>query len=156
MENKFQELNEKLEQIIDKLNLSQITEMAQKQGQDKEFVYYTLDNEYISHYPHVHVCVPIQDKRWEGKPLHSGNPLKTVASVRLLDTKTYTIDNLIFEEIKDKKIDSKKYKKVICDWLNSTISGLKINNRQGNALKCLQDYLNSNDSKFDNYMILQD
>ena len=152
----YKKLNEKVEQIIEKLDNIQITEMAQKQGQDKEFVYYTLDNEYISHYPHVHICVSNQNKQWQGKPLHSGNPLKTIASVRLLDTKTYTPETIIFEEIKDNKIDNKKYRKIIADWLNSTISGLKVNNKQGNALKCLQDYLNSNESKFDKYMILED
>ena len=144
-----------LEQISNALS-TQFTEMAQKQGQDSTFVYYTLDNEFISHYPHVHICVPNNDKHWDGKPLNSGNPLKTVASVRLLDKLQYTVDDIIFEEIKDPKIESTKYKKIIANWLNSTISGLKINNKQGNALKCLQDYINSNETKHDKYLILED
>ena len=144
-----------LEQISNALS-TQFTEMAQKQGQDSTFVYYTLDNEFISHYPHVHICVPNNDKHWDGKPLNSGNPLKTVASVRLLDKLQYTVDDIIFEEIKDPKIESTKYKKIIANWLNSTISGLNINNKQGNALKCLQDYLNSNETKHDKYVILED
>lgn len=151
-----QQITQQMQQILEKLDNIQITEMAQKQGQDAEFVYYTLDNEYISHYPHVHICVPNQNKRWDGKPLHSGHPLKTVASVRLLNTKTYAPDDIIFEEIKDPKIDTKKYRKIIADWLNSTISGLKYNNKQGNALKCLHDYLNSNQTKHDDYDILLD
>lgn len=149
-------LNEQLQQIIDKIDCFIISEMAQKQGQDDTFTYYTLDNEYTSHYPHVHICVNIQNKQWKGKPLHSGNPLKTVASVRLLDTLKYTPEDIIFEEIKDEKIDSPKYRNIICNWLNSTITGLKINNKQANALKCLQDYLNNNETKHDKYFILQD
>lgn len=150
----IKELNQKLQQMLEFVQSFNITEMAQKQGQDGTFVYYTLDNEFVSHYPHVHICVSNNDKNWDGKPLRSGNPFKTVASVRLLDILTYQPQDVIFEEIKDSKIDSIHYKKIISSWLNSTISGLKINNKQGNALKCLQDYLNSNESKQDKYFIL--
>ena len=151
----MEDLKHVLERLEDILSIPFI-EMAQKQGQDSTFVYYTLDNEFISHYPHVHICVPNNDNHWDGKPLNSGSPLKTVASVRLLDKLQYTVDDIIFEEIKDSKVESTKYKKIIADWLNSTISGLKINNKQGNALKCLQDYLNSNETKHDKYVILED
>lgn len=152
----IEKLNEQLEHILETIQAMSVTEMAQKQGQDGTFVYYTLDNEFTSHYPHVHVCVSNNEKDWDGKPLRSGNPLKTVASVRLLDTLTYKPEDIIFEEIKDEKVDSPKYRKIISDWLNSTISGLKVNNKQGNALKCLQDYLNSNNTKHDKYIILED
>ena len=146
----FTTLNEKLEKICEQLEIlvqekQPITEMAEKQGFDKYFTYYTLDNEYSSHYPHVHVCVPTADKSWDGKTLRSGNPLKSVASIKLDRVDGYTVDNLEFEEIKDKKITGNTYKKEICNWLNSNFNG-KRTNKDTNAYRCLDSYIMNNEN----------
>lgn len=119
-----------------------INEMAQLQGGDTTFFYYTLDNEALSHYPHVHICVKKGTKGWQGKQLHNGSPYITVGSVRLLTTLEYTADDMILETVIDEKIQNNKYKKIIAQWLNS-----KYKNRQNgqlNCIKCLDDYLTSN------------
>lgn len=151
-ENEFEKLNEKLERICNQLELLiedkyQITEMAEKQGFDKIFTYYTLDNEFETHYPHVHICVSNNEKSWDGKPLRSGNPLKTVGSVRLNRINGYTTENLEFEEIKDNKITDTRYKKEICNWLNSTFNG-KRNNKETNAYRCINSYIMNNEGYY--------
>ena len=148
----YKKLNEKLERIIDQLdilvnNKCQITEMAEKQGFDKIFTYYTLDNEFETHYPHVHICVSNNEKSWDGKPLRSGNPLKTVGSVKLNRVDGYTPNNLEFEEIKDNKITNTKYKKEICNWLNSTFNG-KRTTKETNAYRCINSYIMNNNGYY--------
>ena len=144
----FKKLTHELKVICEQLeSLYQINEMAEKQGFDSTFTYYTLDNEFLTHHPHVHICVPTQDKKWDGKPLRSGNPLKTVASVVLDKVDGYTTDNLRFEEIKDPKINNIKYKKEICNWLNSTFSG-KLHNKYTNAYRCMVSYIMNNEGYF--------
>lgn len=137
-----EKLNEVLEEIgsLKRLNeaILTLTEMANKQGSDDLFTYYTLDNELYSHIPHVHICVPKADKHWKGKPLRSGNPLKTIASVRLNIIDEYSIDNLEFEGIVDPQINSSKYIKTICNWLNKKKLGYP------NWVKCLDDYITNN------------
>ena len=149
------ELNEKLDRILQVIESFAITEMAQRQGSDGNFEYYTLDNEYKSHVPHVHVCVNKGDKHWEGKPLRSGNPLKSIASVILYpDDREYTKGNIEFEDIVDSwflnkvpgdtldivdsRITNEKYKKIIAKWLNAKRRG------EANSIKCIDDYLLSN------------
>ena len=141
------DLNKQLERILESLSeLTQINQMANKQGNDELFTYYTLDNEFYSHNPHVHICVSNNDKHWNGKPLRSGNHLKTIASVTLYITDEYTIDNIEFEEIIDKRILSNEYKKVICKWLNTKKLGYP------NWVKCINDYV-TNNPDFHNYDI---
>ena len=133
------ELNEKLDRILQVIESFAITEMAQRQGSDGNFEYYTLDNEYKSHVPHVHVCVNNGDKHWDGKPLNSGNPLKSIASVILYpDSREYTKGNIEFEDIVDSRITNEKYKKIIAKWLNAKRRG------EANSIKCIDDYLLSN------------
>lgn len=133
-------------ELLKLLKESYIYEMAQKQGVQDKFTFYTLDNEYISHYPHVHVCVKNDEKRWNGKALRNGSPYKTVASVRLRKDCNYTSYNLEFEEILDSKIENTKYIKTICNWLNSRellFDGSE--DTKTNGFRCLQDYLRNNE-----------
>lgn len=143
---KLQEILDTLRQIVTKLDTISICEMAEKQGFDKEFTYYTLDNEYRTHYPHVHICVKTTSK-WDGKQLRNGSPYKTIGSIKLNRIKDYNINNIEFEEIKDNKITQNKYKKIFCDWLNSNNTG-KRHNIYTNAYRCLDSYLMNNDGYF--------
>lgn len=121
-----------------------IFEMAQRQGQDSDFVYYTLDNEPASHYPHIHICVKSDDKHWSGKNFKNGQNLKTIAAVRL-STKPYTESNVTFEIVVDSKITGIQYRRKIANWLNSRATSYT-----GRALgltksdKALNDYFESN------------
>ena len=144
--NNLKQLNETLSELIENIT---INEMAEKQGFDAQFLYYTLDNEYQSHYPHLHLCVAKDNKKWDGKPLRSGNPYKSVASVRLTRLDGYTPENLIFEEIKDERVNTNKFKKIICDWLNSNFNGKRYL-KQTNAEKCINSYLINNENGYFN------
>lgn len=93
-----------------------LCEMAQRQGEDPYFTYYTLDNEQESHDPHIHVCVSIDDSRWNGKAING--KYKSIASVRL-NREEYTADNLEFEHILKGNNFSNKTRKAIADWLNA-------------------------------------
>ena len=129
-------------------NILQLDEMAQRQGNDEYFVYYTLDNEFASHRPHVHICVNKGDKHWKGKNFKNGQNLKTVASVYLPIEQIkrnipFSLDNLEFEEVIDNKINSTKYKKSICNWLNS-IEEDEIGITNTNAINSYRDYMKSN------------
>lgn len=111
----FTEVAKKLEK-----ELEQIYEMAQKQGEDKEFTYYTLDNELASHKPHVHICVSKENKHWKGSNFKNGQNLKTVGSIflpfeQLKNKIEFTPENIQFEVIEDDKLQSNKYVKVICN-----------------------------------------
>lgn len=148
-------ITEQLENLIQQLDYVEsivedkfaITETAEKQGFDDTFTYYTLDNEYKTHYPHIHICVAKDNSRWDGKPLRSGNPLKSVASVKLNRVTGFTPQNLEFGEIKDTKIENTKYKKEICKWLNSNFNG-KRTTKETNAYRCLNSYLMNNDGYY--------
>ena len=123
-------------------------EMAQKQGKDENFTYYTLDNEFSSHRPHVHVCVSKNDKHWKGSSFNNGNNLQSVGAVflpyeQIKNKVPFTIDNIEFEIIDDKRVENIKYKKVICDWLNSEMTD-SFGNKILNAMKCFNDYKLSN------------
>ena len=126
----------------------QIYEMAQKQGKDDSFTYYTLDNEFASHRPHVHICVSKNDKHWEGSNFNNGQNLKTVASIflpfeQLRDKIPFTPENIQFETIDDEKIKNSKNIEKICLWLNSTKED-SFGNKINNAIKCFNDYKMSN------------
>ena len=114
-----------------------LNEMAQKHGSSDQFTYYTLDNEYKSYEPHVHVCVPIDNKYWTGKAING--KCKTVCAIKLNQSK-YSLDNLEFEHIVDRKSLSVKCKKEIIGWLNSQYKNRGITN----AIHALDDYEDSN------------
>lgn len=129
-------------------NELKLYEMAQKQGSDKQFIYYTLDNERASHRPHVHICVFKNNKHWNGSDFNNGQNLKSVASVflpfeQLKDGILFSPENLQFETITDDKIKSKKYVNTICTWLNSKVKD-SFGNEILNAIKCFNDYKMSN------------
>ena len=139
----FQEVTDQIEK-----ELNQLYEMAQKQGKDKNFVYYTLDNELASHKPHVHICVPKDDKHWGGNNFKNGQNLKTVGSIflpyeQLKNKIPFTPENIQFEVIDDEKITGSIYVKGICDWLNSETEDT-FGNKINNAIKCFNDYKMSN------------
>ena len=131
--------------------LEPLYEMAQKQGTDRNFTYYTLDNERSNHRPHVHICVPKGDKHWGGKDFRNGQNLKTVGSVflpyeQLRDKIEFTPENIQFEVVEDPKIQNTKYIKSICVWLNSENID-SFGNKINNAIKCFNDYKMSNGDK---------
>lgn len=141
MDKTIKELNEEFAKL-------QLYEMAQRQGTDKNFTYYTLDNELPSHKPHVHICVPVDDKHWNGKNFRNGQNLKTVGSVflpfeQLKDKIPFTPENIQFEVVEDKSIMSNKYVKGICNWLNKETEDA-FGNKINNAVKCFNDYRISN------------
>lgn len=140
--NYIKQLNEEIKKLFP------LYEMAQKQGNDEFFVYYTLDNEYASHRPHVHVCVKIDNKKWHGAKFKNGQGLKTVGAVflpyeQLKNKIEFTVDNIQFETINDNNITNSKYVQVICKWLNSTVTD-DFGNTISNAIKCFNDYKLSN------------
>lgn len=114
--------------------------MAQKQGFVSPFTFYTLDNEYSSHYPHIHICVK-NDNKTKGVPLKNGSPYLSLGSIRLRPDDNYTLENLEFEVVENPIITNTKNKKLFIKWL------LKINPLRGtsNASASLADYLLSND-----------
>ena len=142
----LQEILDIMEQLLNKVDSICLYEMAEKQGYDKQFTYYTLDNEYKTHYPHVHICVK-NDSKWDGKPLRSGRPYKTVGSIKLNRIDSFTPQNIEFEEIKDTRITGTKYKKIFCEWLNSTNDGT-LNNIDTNACRCLKSYIRNNEQGY--------
>ena len=114
-----------------------LNEMAQKHGNSETFTYYTMDNEYKSHAPHVHVCVPIDDKQWVGEAIN--DKFKTICAIKL-EEKHYTLENLEFEHIVKGNVLSTKCKKEIVAWLNSQYRDVSMTN----ALHALYDYEDSN------------
>lgn len=119
-------------------------EMAQKQGVVNKFTFYTFDNEYESHYPHVHICVKIDDKNFEGKPLKNKSNLKTIGSIRINLDDNYDLNNLVFENVFDEKnMMNIQNQKIFIDWLNKPV--LKNIPNYTNANKCLIDYDISNE-----------
>ena len=113
--------------------------MAQKQGFVSPFTFYTLDSEYPSHYPHVHICVK-NDKKYKRTPMQN-NSLLSLGSIRLRADDNYTLENLEFETVKDPWIETNKNKKLFVKWLNSEETLLN----RTNANVALADYLKSND-----------
>lgn len=151
MRKSIRQINEELDEVL------QLYEMAQKQGKDKNFTYYTLDNELASHKPHVHICVSKNDKHWKGSNFKNGQNLKTVGSVflpfeQLRDKIPFTPQNIQFEVIDDSRITNKKYTQSICDWLNNEMEDA-FGNKINNAMKCFNDYKMSNG---DNCIYLKD
>ena len=137
------------DEIIQELRvLLNMYEMAQKQGTDEYFTYYTLDNEPVSHRPHVHICVSKNDKHWKGKNFRNGQKLKTVGSVylpyeQIKNRVKFTPDNLEFEEVEDAKVKGTKYVKAICAWLNA-VEVDEFGSNATNAVNSFRDYKKSN------------
>ena len=112
-------------------------------GADDRFMYYIMEDEYISEYPHIHVCVESSARQWEGKVLQLGNEYKCIATVRLACIKSYTVDNLEFGLIADKKATNNSVKKRICNWLNSCNDGL-FENSEPNYILAMKAYVKTN------------
>ena len=131
-----------------------LVEMAQKQGVSSGFVFYTFDNEYSYHYPHIHICVKSDDKKFKkGRVLKNNKSLKTLGSIKIRHDNNYTLENLEFETLFDDEINTNKYKKIFIDWLNDNpIKRLK---DYTNSDKCLIDYHNSNSQYVDKDKYIQ-
>ena len=125
-----------------KTNSYEIDAMAQNLGDSKEFTFYTLDNEPISHYPHVHICVK-KDPKFKGKLLKNNSPYMSLGSIKLRPDNDYTIENLEFETIEDPYITNRKNKKIFVDWLLSNTKKRKFGNIL-NCDLCIYLYLASN------------
>lgn len=122
--------------------VDEILAIAQRQGTIKDFTFYTLDNEYANHYPHVHICIK-NDGKTKGTPLKNGSNLLSLGSIRLRPDEKYTLENLEFETVINPDILTSKNKKIFIQWLLDfrIIAGSKITNCD----KCVNDYLISND-----------
>ena len=123
--------------ILRKIN--KILAMAQKQGTIKDFTFYTLDNEYASHYPHVHICIK-NDGKTKGTPLKNGSNLLSLGSIRLRPDEKYTLENLEFETVINPDILTSKNKKIFIQWLLEENKRFKVKN----CFKCVSDYDDSN------------
>ena len=111
-------------------------QLAQKQGNDSIFTYYTFDNENTAEKPHIHICTNNED--WRG--CISNNGLKTIATIELEQPYNYI-------NIYDKKIKGSFYKTNILSWLTSLKKSwngkvLDITN----AKHALNDYFRSNNT----------
>ena len=128
--------------VFDRLKLYEIDAMANNQGNEGKFTFYTLDKEPPSHYPHVHICIK-QDKKYQGKLLRNNSPYMTLGSIKLRADDNYTLENLEFETIYDESILTTRNKKLFLRWLLSSVTRKKL---QGilNCWKCVDDYLNNN------------
>lgn len=127
--------------IFDRLFKKSVLAMAQKQGYSDNFVFYTLDNEYASHYPHVHICIK-NDKKIKGKPLKNGSNLLSLGSIRLKPNDNYTLENLEFETIENPIITSAKNKVLFINWLLQENPRFRVKN----CFKCVSDYSDSNEN----------
>ena len=95
--------------ILKKVN--EILAMAQRQGTIKDFTFYTLDNEYANHYPHVHICIK-KDGKTLGEPLKNGSDFLSLGSIRLRPDEKYTLETLEFETVINPDILTSKNKKI--------------------------------------------
>lgn len=122
--------------------VDEILAIAQRQGTIKDFTFYTLDNEYANHYPHVHICIK-KDGKTLGEPLKNGSDFLSLGSIRLRPDEKYTLETLEFETVINPNILASKNKKIFVQWLLDfrIIAGSKIINCD----KCVKDYLISND-----------
>lgn len=114
--------------------------LTQIVDRDKNFQYYTMEDEKDDYEPHIHVCVDFNNPKWCGERFENFQPLQTVATVILLPKdKLYTCENINIDEVNDSKIYN--YKQQICDWLNAPDSDL---GKSTNAQHALRNYLLSN------------
>lgn len=121
-----------------KFQKNKFTVFTQIIDSDKFFKYYTMENE--SDEPHIHVCVDLDNPKWQGKRFENFQPLKTVATIKLLHKDDiYTCENLKFVDVYDAKIYN--YKQQICDWLNAPDLDLE---KITNAEHAMRNYLLSN------------
>ena len=109
-------------------------------GNDKQFTYVVLGNEYISEIPRVHICVPINDRNWKGKNLY---PYKSVASIKLMLSNDYTVHTIEYSSIMDKKVLKPSLRAAFCKWLTSNNDGT-FDNEKINAIECIKAYIKNN------------
>lgn len=125
---------------VEKLNNLLSNTLTQIVGEDENFKYYTMENEYNLAEPHIHICVDFDDKNWQGEKFRNGQPLKTIATIKIFEKHgIYTTDNLVLDEVIDSKINN--YKGQICKWLNAPDKSL---NEITNVQLALRNYLLSN------------
>lgn len=114
--------------------------LTQIVDRDKNFQYYSMEDEKDDYEPHIHVCVDFNNPKWGGERFENFQPLKTVATVILLPKDSlYTCENINIDEVNDSKIYN--YKQQICDWLNAPDSDL---GKSTNSQHALRNYLLSN------------
>lgn len=125
---------------LEKLKNFSSNTLTQIIGSDNIFKYYTMENEYNTTKPHIHICTDAENKNWLGDNFRNGQPLKSIATIKInCNDLPYTINNLCLENIVDAKIFD--YKQQICDWLNAKDAELtKVTNVQ----IALRNYLLSN------------
>ena len=114
--------------------------MSQRQGFYKGFLFYILDSEEPSHYPHVHICVSKSDKQYKGKNLEDGNKYQTIVSLKLRTKADYSLSNLEFEKVYDQKAITTKNKKT---WINF-LNGINEDSGNFNNWHCWFDFKRSN------------
>ena len=119
--------------------VDEILAIAQRQGTIKDFTFYTLDNEYANHYPHVHICIK-KDGKTLGEPLKNGSDFLSLGSIRLRPDEKYTLETLEFETVINPDILTSKNKKIFIQWLLEENKRFKAKN----CFKCVSDYDDSN------------
>ena len=93
--------------------------LSQWQGNYKGFSFYTLDLEATSSYPHVHVCIPKDNKCYKGKWLEDGSKIQTVVTIKLRKTADYNSLNIEFDKIYDSRAVTSENKKIWSEFLNN-------------------------------------
>ena len=130
-----------MKEIIELSGCEILDEMAQKQGMEDNFLFYTLDDEYVSHKPHIHVCVHENDSRFSKV---NRNPIKRdyhkLCTIIIPPSCEINESNLqIEEDYGNQELIKEKYKKGWIKFLNSSATPYK------NVLeKSLVDYMMSN------------
>lgn len=134
--------------VLSRLNIitAEPTELADL-GNCKIF---TTTNDFITHIPHVHVCVKITNSHnFTGKPLHYKNKSSdyiTLVTVGLkYSNEPYTFENLDVEEAwkNDTKTGFNKILKTVINWLNSWDNKMKMRK----ADVALLDYFKKHESQ---------
>lgn len=132
--------------VLDKIGINstvyEIYCFAQRVGNQDEFIFYTLSNEFSSEKPHCHLCVQKDNKDYLGKVMKNDSNLRSIAKIILRSDCKYSIDNL--EIVSDNNF-SKKQRKMFVDFLNAKS---KFSRDQTNGEMALSNYEAGNDSPF--------
>lgn len=114
--------------------------LSQWQGDYKGFSFYTLDTEAPFRYPHVHVCISGNNKRYKGKWLEDGSKMRTVVTIKLREMADYDPLNLEFDKVYDSGAVTPENRKIWAAFLN------KVNEDSGytNNWQCRFDFKRSN------------
>ena len=115
---------------------------AQRVGNQDEFIFYTLSNEFPSEKPHCHLCVQKDNKDYLGKVMKNDSNLRSIAKIILRPDCRYSTENL--EIVSDNNF-SKKQRKMFVDFLNAKS---KFSRNQTNGEMALSNYEAGNDFPF--------